>query len=98
MATVRVEQAHSLSVEEAKKALDEFAKDIAKFGMKLEWNGATAVLKGTGASGDVSVESERVVVTVKLGLLAKAAGVNPDRLEGSIGRRLASALSSGSET
>ena len=79
-------------MDDAKRALDSFALDIAKFGMKLEWSGLKAVLKGTGASGDVCVEADKVVVTVKLGMLAKAAGVKADRLEGSIGRRLASAL------
>lgn len=93
MATVRVEQAHTLSIDDAKTALEAFATDIAKFGMKLDWQGERAILKGTGASGEVVVEPDRVVVTVKLGLLAKAAGVKADRLEGSIGRRLASALS-----
>ena len=93
MATVRVEQSHSLSVDEAKDALKSFASEIAKFGMRLEWNGSKAALKGTGASGDVTVEPDKVVVTIKLGMLAKAAGVKADRLEGSIGRRLAQALS-----
>ena len=92
MATVKVEQAHSLSVDEAKDALKSFASEIAKFGMRLEWSGNSAALKGTGASGDVQVAADRVVVTVKLGMLAKAAGVKADRLEGSIGRRLADAL------
>jgi len=93
MATVRVEQPHSLSVDEARSALDAFAADIAKFGMKLDWNGPRAGLKGTGASGDVTIEADKVVVNVKLGLLAKAAGVDAGRLQGSIGRRLAAALS-----
>lgn len=94
MATVRVEQPHALSIDDAKKALEKFAEDIAKYGMKLHWSGSEAELKGIGASGDVKVHSDKVVVTVKLGMMAKAAGVKADRLEGSIARRLQSALAS----
>ena len=81
-----------MGADAAKSALESFAQDIAKFGMKLNWSGNKATLKGTGASGDVTVTDSKVVVTVKLGMLAKAAGVDPKRLEGSIARRLASAL------
>lgn len=92
MSTVRVEQSHTKSVADAKVALEAFAADIAKFGMKLVWSGDRAELKGTGASGFVDVSPSRVLVEVKLGMLAKAAGVKPDKLEGSIARRLQSAL------
>lgn len=92
MSTLTVTQAHTLGVEAAKKALSTFEQDISKYGMKLEWKGSNAELKGTGASGDVKVTDKSVTVVVKLGLLAKAAGVKADLLEKSIAKRLAGAL------
>ncbi|MCK6549389.1 polyhydroxyalkanoic acid system family protein [Myxococcota bacterium] len=96
MSTVTVTEPHSLGVDAAKKALSTFESDIAKYGMKLVWSGSNAELKGTGASGDVKVTATSVTVVVKLGMLAKAAGVKPDMLQGSIQKRLKSALSGGS--
>lgn len=92
MSTVTVTQAHALGVEGAKKALSQFEGDISKYGMKLVWSGSNAEIKGTGASGDVKVTADRVTVTVKLGMIAKAAGVKADKLEGSIQKRLSAAL------
>jgi len=93
MSTIVVEKAHQLSPEAAKQAIDRFGEDLqSKYGMKLSWSGNVATLKGTGASGDVKVEPERVVVTVKLGMLAKAAGIKADRVEASIDKRLTAAL------
>ena len=93
MSTVKVTESHSLSIDDAKKSLAAFEGDISKYGMKLNWNGANAELKGTGASGDVKVTDSSVTVTVKLGMMAKMAGVKPDLLEKSIAKRLKSALS-----
>ena len=92
MSTITVSESHALSIEDAKKALGAFEGDIAKYGMKLSWNGANAELKGTGASGDVRVTDNQVTVVVKLGMMAKVAGVKPDLLEKSIQKRLKSAL------
>jgi len=92
LATIKVDQAHSLSIDDAKRAVERFGERIAKYGMKLHWKGTEADLKGTGASGKVSVTPSNVNVTVKLGMLAKAAGVDPVRLEQSITKRLAEAL------
>lgn len=97
MSNITVKQTHSLGVEEAKKALAAFEGDIAKFGMKLVWSGSRAELKGTGASGDVLVTAEQVTVNVKLGMVAKMAGVDAKRVEGSLTKRLAAALNPGTE-
>jgi len=93
MSTIKVERPHGLPLEDAKKAIDRFGEDLkAKYGMNLAWSGNVATLKGTGASGDIKVEPERVTVTVKLGMLAKAAGIKADKVEASIEKRLATAL------
>ena len=94
MSTVTVTESHALSVDDAKKALADFEGDLSKYGMKLDWNGPNATLKGTGASGDVRVTNNDVTVVVKLGMMAKMAGVKPDLLEKSIQKRLRSALAS----
>ncbi|MGF1510548.1 MAG: polyhydroxyalkanoic acid system family protein [Myxococcota bacterium] len=94
MSTIRVEQPHTKSLEEAKAAVDSFGQDLqARYGLKLDWNGQNATLKGLGASGDIAVEASRVVVQVKLGMMAKAAGIKADKVEASISKRLAAALS-----
>ncbi len=93
MSDVRVEKNHQLSIEAAKKALEPFGAELeSKYGLKLAWNGPRADLKGTGASGSVEVTASKVVVTVKLGMLAKAAGVKADKVQASIDKRLDAAL------
>lgn len=95
MSDIRVEKAHQLSVEAAKKALEPFAAELeSKYGLKLAWNGARADLKGTGASGTVEISAAKVVVSVKLGMLAKAAGIKADKVQSSIDKRLTAALES----
>ena len=92
MSTIVVTEKHALSVDEVKQRLTAFEQDIGKYGMKLAWSGSNAELKGTGASGDVKVTDGDVKVTVKLGMMAKMAGVKPDLLSKSIEKRLKSAL------
>lgn len=92
MSTVVVSENHSLPPDEAKSRLASFEAEIAKYGMTAHWNGLNADLKGTGASGDVKVTTASVTITVKLGMVAKLAGVKPDRLEASLKKRLQAAL------
>ena len=92
MANVVVERAHSLSADEARKKLEPFEADIAKFGIKPEWKGNAAKLKGTGLSGEIRIEASKVVVELKLGMLAKAAGIKADKVKASIEKRLNAAL------
>lgn len=93
MSTIRVEQPHNKSIDDAKAAIDVFGKDMKdKYGLGLDWSGDTAKLKGLGASGEIGVGPDRVVVEVKLGMMAKAAGIKADKVEASIKKRLASAL------
>ena len=92
MSTVVVTENHSLSADEARSRLAAFEEEIAKYGMKAHWSGNSADLKGTGASGDVKVTDSAVTITVKLGMVAKLAGVKPDKLEASLQKRLKAAL------
>lgn len=95
MSTIKVTEPHSLSVDEVKSRLAAFEQDISKYGMKLNWSGSKAELKGVGASGDVNVTASDVTISVKLGMMAKAAGVKPDKLSQSIEKRLKAALGDG---
>ena len=92
MSSILVRQAHTLGPDRAKIALGDFEQDLAKRGAKLVWQGSRAEVKGPGVSGHVEVSDAEVEVTLKLGMLAKAAGVKADKLEASIAKRLAAAL------
>ena len=93
MSTVKVCEPHSgLPLEEIKSRLQAFEQDVAKYGLKMSWSGDRADLKGTGASGDIQVDAGMVTVTIKLGMVAKVAGIKPDLLERSIRKRLQAAL------
>ena len=92
MADVVVEQAHNLAPAEAKTKIADFEDMMKKYGVKANWSGNTAKLKGTGVSGSIDVTSSSVKVVVKLGMMAKAVGVDPVKLKSSITKRLAAAF------
>ena len=92
MANVVVTQAHSLSVDEAKTKIADFEEMMGKYGVKAKWKGDRADLKGTGVSGTINVSSSEVQIELKLGMLAKAAGVDAARLEKSIAKRMEAAF------
>ncbi len=92
MANIRVQQTHQLSQAKAKEAVGQFEEMLAKYRAKLEWNGNSAKIKGIGVGGDVVVSDKDVVVNVELGMMARAAGIDADKLKGSIARRLQEAL------
>lgn len=92
MSTVVVSHKHNLTPEEAKSRLGAFEAEVAeKYGMRVEWSGLNAALKGTGVSGDVKVTDHDVTITVKLGLLVRAV-VKPDKLEASLMKRMRAAF------
>lgn len=88
MSKVHVRKTHALDREQARGRLQGLSDDLSKYGVKLTWKGDKATIKGVGVSGDVQVADDAVDVTLKLGMLAKAAGVKPDRLQSTIGHRL----------
>lgn len=92
MSEVRVSQAHSLSPDEARGRIAEFESMMAKYGVKADWKGNSAKLKGTGVSGSIDVSGSSVDVVVKLGMMARAVGVDPKKLEASIRKRLVAAF------
>jgi putative polyhydroxyalkanoate system protein len=92
MSTIKVSRPHTLSRADARAKLAVFEQMLGKYGVSLAWKGDRAKIKGTGVSGEVVVEDAAVQVVLKLGMLAKAVGVDGDRLKGSITKRLNAAF------
>lgn len=92
MADVQVKQPHNLSIDDAKKRMSDFEDMMRKYGVSAKWAGGHAELKGTGVKGAIDVTGSDVSVELKLGMLAKAAGIDATRLQNSIARRLKEAF------
>lgn len=87
-ADVVVVEKHMGTPEEAREKIASFQQMLDKYGVKPEWRGNHAKLKGLGVKGTIDVDAENVRVELSLGMMAKAAGVKADKLEGSIRKRL----------
>jgi putative polyhydroxyalkanoate system protein len=73
MANIKISQAHSLPVEEAKKRInDAFSSVSSKMGLKMSWSGDKLSFSGNGADGTANVTASAVDVEVKLGMMASA--------------------------
>ena len=92
MATISITETHTLDKETAKSRVSVFEEMLGKFGVKLGWTGDKATFKGIGVSGSIVVSDDNVTIEIKLGMMAKAAGVDGDRLKSSISRRLREAF------
>lgn len=92
MADVRVTEPHDTTPADARSRISDFEDMMSKYGVKAKWKGNSAKLKGTGVSGSIDVTDDDVTVVVKLGMLAKAAGIDPQKLENSIRKRLKAAF------
>jgi putative polyhydroxyalkanoate system protein len=89
---VQVRQPHTLGKAEARQRLQGFEELLRKYKVSLDWTGDKAAIKGMGVSGDVSISDAAVEVNVVLGMLARAAGVDAGKLQGSIEKRLKEAF------
>jgi len=92
MADISVRESHSLPPAKAIKAVQTWELQMKKYGVKTQWKGQSAEVKGVGLSGSIEVTATEVVVDLKLGTLARMAGIDPVRLESSIRRRLKESL------
>ena len=92
MSNVVVNFPHSLTADEAKGKISSFEEMLKKYGVKADWKGHAAKLKGLGVSGSINISDNDVAIVVKLGMMAKAAGVDPVRLKASIEKRLTEAF------
>jgi len=92
MGTISIRQQHNLGQETAQGRLQGFEEQMTKYGASLEWKGNRAEVKGMGVSGFALVTDDVVEITLKLGMIAKAVGVDEERLQSSLQRRLGLAL------
>lgn len=92
MANIKITEAHTLGASEAKIRVAVFEEMLSKFGVKLNWSGNKASFKGIGVSGSMSVSDTSATIEIKLGMMARAAGVDGQRLQGSVSRRLREAF------
>jgi len=92
MAKIKVTEAHSLSTGEAVERLGVFEAMVSKFGVSLKWKGNHADFKGLGVSGTIDVSESDATIELKLGMMAKAAGIDAERLKGSISKRVREAF------
>ena len=88
MSAIKVRVSHGGSRSEARLKLGVFEQMMGKYGVSLRWSGDAAEIRGMGVSGRVSVDDTDVEVSLKLGMMARAAGVDPGRLKRSIDKRL----------
>jgi len=92
MAEITVVENHSLSAADAKTRVMAFEEMMSKYGVRATWSGTDAKLKGMGVSGTMKISDSEVRVVLKLGMMARAAGVDPNRLKSSIQKRLHAGL------
>jgi len=92
MSNINIEIPHAHSPAEVQRRVAVFGETLAKYGARLVWNGNHAEIQGIGVSGEVSNDPGRLKLSLKLGLAARVAGVDPVRLEESIRKKLAEAL------
>ena len=95
MSKISIRESHDLDKDTAKSKVSVFEDMVSKYGVKVVWSGFNAEIKGLGISGDIVVTDTDVTVTLKLGMMAKAAGVKAEKLEPSIRKRLVAALGDG---
>ena len=93
MAEIRVQQAHSLSSDQARARLKSFDALLGKYGIQPSWSGERASISAVAVKGHIALLPGQVEVVLKLGRMAKMVGVDPQRLESSIRRRLEESLS-----
>ena len=91
MANITVREPHQKSIEDVKAGIAAFEEMMGKYMIKVSWSGNKAALKGP-VSGSIEIGSDWIEVSIKLGMMAKAMGVDPTRLEGSIRKRLRAGL------
>lgn len=92
MSKITVRHPHNLTLKVARERINAFEETLKKFGASLVWTDNTAEVKGFGVTGSAELGEGFVEICLKLGMMAKAAGVDPVRVQGSIEKRLGTAF------
>ncbi len=70
MAHIRIKQAHTMPLADAKKAAQEVTDKLgAKFEMKSNWEGDVLHFKRSGVDGHLSVTTKEATIDIKLGFM-----------------------------
>ena len=73
MSSIDIRQAHSMTPEQARHAVQALAEKLAaKFGVGYSWDGDGLVFERSGVDGRVQLEPGALHVTAKLGFLLSA--------------------------
>ena len=91
MAKVQVREAHQKPADDVKAGIAELETMMSKYMVSIDWNGHNATLSGP-VNGEIKITDHDIYVEIKLGMMAKMAGIDAKRLEGSIRKRLRNAL------
>lgn len=73
MATIRIKHPHNLGMSAAVAAARQGEELLARYGVKLAWNGNQASVKGSGLSGSMDIGEKDIQIALELGLLLSAA-------------------------
>lgn len=92
MSQVNVRVTHQKDPSSIRAQIGSFEEMLNKYAVKINWNGNKAELKNPAISGHIDIGDDYVEVQIKLGMMAKAMGINAEKLSGSIRRRLEEAL------
>lgn len=72
MADIEVERRHNLSIEEARRAVEQVAEGLRqKVGGEYYWEDDTLMFSRTGTSGAIVVASEAVYIAINTGPMLK---------------------------
>lgn len=73
MSSIDLHHAHSLSLADARQAVEEVAIRLGrKFGLDYRWEGDTLHFARSGVDGRIAVSPQQLHVTAQLGLLLSA--------------------------
>ena len=90
MSRINIQRSHNLTIDEARAKAQEVEQKLhERYGLRTTWEGNTVHIEGKGVKGTLSLQGDKVVVDLKLGLAAR---MFAKKIEDSIGRSLDRAL------
>lgn len=70
MSQIRIEQNHSMATDDVRREVEALAMKLQeRFGAQTQWRDDVLEFSGSGISGSIQVEPERVVVEADLGFM-----------------------------
>jgi putative polyhydroxyalkanoate system protein len=70
MANIHIKQRHNLAHDEARKRVEDIARDLKKkLNADYAWKGESLKFKRSGASGSIDLSEEYIELNIKLGMM-----------------------------